>query len=147
MRKTILLIDDDLDDTEIFEEALSEINPDILFYKAENGQDALEKLLRKEVGHPDIIFLDVNMPGMNVWHFLTKLKLEAAYNGIPVIMYSTSSAKKDIEIAQDLGAVGFLTKPADFKGLKKALGLLLAQTSPEELRQSVAEIKKMEWYG
>ncbi|WP_298715638.1 response regulator [Chitinophaga sp.] len=147
MSKTILLIDDDLDDTEIFEEALTEINPAILFYKAENGQDAFNKLQGKEVGQPDIIFLDVNMPGMNGWQFLTKLKTEAAYHNIPVIMYSTSSAKKDIAIAEDLGAVGFLTKPADYKGLKKALLLLLAQTSPDGLRQSVEDIKKMEWYS
>lgn len=146
MSKIILLIDDDQDDIEIFEEALSEINPDIIFHNAENGQDAFNKLLGKEVGHPDIIFLDVNMPGMNGWHFLTKLKLDPAYNQIPVIMYSTSSAKKDIEIALDLGAVGFLTKPADYSGLKNALRLLMEQPTVEALQRSMDQIKKMEGF-
>lgn len=146
MSKIILLIDDDQDDIEIFEEALSEINPDIIFHNAENGQDAFNKLLGKEVGHPDIIFLDVNMPGMNGWHFLTKLKLDPAYNQIPVIMYSTSSAKKDIEIALELGAVGFLTKPADYSGLKNALRLLMEQPTVEALQRSMDQIKKMEGF-
>ncbi len=52
MYKHILLVDDDLDDTEIFEEALSETNSAIIFYSAENGQDALDKLTRQEIPSP-----------------------------------------------------------------------------------------------
>ncbi|WP_109698705.1 response regulator [Chitinophaga deserti] len=146
MYKRILLVDDDTDDTEIFEEALGEINPGITFYKAENGQDAFDKMMQQDTALPDLIFLDVNMPGMNGWQFLSLIKQDAGYKDIPVLMYSTSSAKRDIDQAEQLGATGFLIKPADYIGLKKALVLLLEQTTQEGLQKSAELIRKSEGY-
>lgn len=142
MFKTILLVDDDADDTDLFREALGEINEAITCYNAIDGQEALNKLLDRQITQPDIIFLDINMPGMNGWQCLTYLKGHERFRQIPVIMYSTSSAKRDRDIANDLGALGFLTKPSDYKELKKALGLLTAQNSLEELQSSIEQLKK-----
>jgi CheY-like chemotaxis protein len=117
MVKTFLLADDDPDDVAIFREALFIIDPNIVFYFANNGRVALEKLGDKDLEEPDIIFLDINMPVMNGWECLTKLKLSESYNDIPVIIYSTASYKREIEKAFDLGALCFFTKPTDFKEL------------------------------
>ena len=62
MKKTVLLVDDDLEEHEIFGQALKKFNSDIEFISAMNGKHAL-KFLKQEL--PDWIFLDVNMPVMN----------------------------------------------------------------------------------
>ena len=58
---------------------------------------------------------------MNGWDCLKKLKSDSNLKTIPVIMYSTSSAKRDIDMAHDLGAVAFLSKPEKFDELSQIL--------------------------
>lgn len=118
--KIILLADDDWDDTEMFCEALAEIDTEIICLSAENGEEAL-KLLQKEDKLPSVIFLDLNMPIMNGWECLKKIKAEERYAGIPIIMISTSSHKNDMETAENLGAICYFVKPTNFKDLKQIL--------------------------
>jgi len=66
------------------------------------------------------------------WDCLKKLKDHPNYKSIPTIMYSTSSAKKDIDMAYKLGAQLFLTKPDDFRELSKILQIV-ASSSQEFL--------------
>jgi CheY-like chemotaxis protein len=75
---------------------------------AENGQDALKKLSGY---HPDVIFLDLNMPLMNGRQFLEEIKKKDGLSHIPVIILSTSSDKSTIEDTRRLGARDFITKP------------------------------------
>lgn len=124
-----LLADDDRDDAELFNEALSLISASIKFHHVENGQAALHFLTSPDCQKPDIIFLDLNMPAMSGWQCLAKLKNDSALKDIPVIMYSTSSNPREKEIAMELGAVGFVTKPADFKVLTKVLGIIANNVS------------------
>jgi CheY-like chemotaxis protein len=120
MYKLFLLADDDHDDAELFAEALQSIDKSVTFRHVEDGQ-AVFSLLNTMETKPDIIFLDLNMPAMNGWQCLTKLKGDESLKHIPVIMYSTSSNPRDKEIARELGAHGFITKPSDFKLLKQML--------------------------
>ena len=122
--KKFLIVDDDTDDRDLFREALEEVTPDSVCYNAPNGLRALLALENGEIEVPDIIFLDINMPVMNGWQLLAKLKESQVYKMIPVIMYSTSSFQEDIEKAQQLGALCFLTKPSNFKKLKSILALV-----------------------
>jgi len=119
MHNKILMIDDDADDAQIFEEALLEMDASLVFYRAWDGQEALDILHQNKIEEPDIIFLDVNMPGMNGWQFLKRIKEDTSYKHIPVIVYSTASLQREASIAEDLGALGFLTKPHDFKDVKQ----------------------------
>jgi CheY-like chemotaxis protein len=116
MNNLFLLIDDDADDSELFREALEETDQSISLHCAENGEEALKLL--KEIAKPCIIFLDINMPRMNGWECLKKLKSNAEYKNIPVIMYSTSSHQREVDIAIDLGALSFFTKPHSYSELK-----------------------------
>src|SRR4051812_7578026 len=118
MIKKFLLIDDDQDDKELFCEAIAAIDEQIVCYAETSGLKALDKLNNKKIDKPDVIFLDVNMPIMDGWQCLSMLKSSEAHNGIPVIMYSTSSQAEDIQKAQQMGAASFFTKPTDFKRLK-----------------------------
>ena len=88
--KKFLIVDDDSDDRDFFCEALGEVMPDSGCYTAINGRRALKALENKEIDLPDLIFLDINMPVMNGWQLLTKLKETESYGTIPVIIYSTS---------------------------------------------------------
>jgi CheY-like chemotaxis protein len=119
MQKSVLLVDDDPDDAELFCEGLAAADPEINCHAARNGKEALDLL--QNITLPGLIFLDLNMPIMNGWDCLKVLKGNDRYQHIPVVMYSTSSNKKEIEMAADMGAIGFITKPDDFGELKRIL--------------------------
>jgi CheY-like chemotaxis protein len=121
---TFLLADDDVDDKTLFCEALAEIDPGIVCHTAADGKEALEILSEKEARRPDIIFLDINMPIMDGWQCLGKLKADANHRNIPVIMYSTSSYQRDIDLALESGAFCFFTKPSDYRELRSILKLI-----------------------
>jgi len=133
MKKVFLLADDDADDVEMFHEALREIDSSITLYTAWDGKDALEKLNNKDLEQPQIIFLDINMPGMNGWQCLTILKSHVLFRHIPVIVYSTSSHQRNTDIALDLGALCFFTKPSDFSELKSILEVLMSNLNSDLL--------------
>lgn len=127
--KTFLLVDDDMDDTFVFGEVLAEVDPSIGFRTASNGQEALEKLLATDAVLPDVIFMDLNMPRMDGKQCLFEIKNNEKLRHIPVMMYTTSSHSADIEQSMQLGAVCFITKPADFKELKNIISIIAANTS------------------
>lgn len=115
------LVDDDSDDTSIFQEVLQEVNPSIHFSSAADGQEALNTLRVKTDSLPDVIFLDLNMPRMGGKECLAALKKDDHLRHIPVIMYTTSSQSKDIEETMLKGAMCFITKPTNLKELKNIL--------------------------
>jgi CheY-like chemotaxis protein len=121
---TFLLADDDADDKSLFCEALAEINPRILCHTAADGKEALAILSETQARKPDIIFLDINMPIMDGWQCLGKLKEDTQHKDIPVIMYSTSSYQRDIDLALQNGAFCFFTKPSDYRELRSILRLI-----------------------
>ena len=117
MKTRFLIADDDTDDAGLFCEALHQVAPEKMHcLKVENGRQLFD-LLSHESKLPDIIFLDINMPLMNGWECLKKLKAEIKYRNIPAVMYSTSSSRRDIDLAYELGASLFVTKPEDFDEL------------------------------
>ncbi|MDQ3682955.1 MAG: response regulator [Bacteroidota bacterium] len=124
MTKRFLLVDDDTDDRDMFREALSKVDATIICHCTSDGKELFETLDSKDFLLPDIIYLDVNMSGMNGWECLTKLKATEAYRHIPVFMYSTSSQQQDADIALDMGALCFFTKPHDFNQLKEILEVI-----------------------
>jgi CheY-like chemotaxis protein len=74
---------------------------------------------------PDIIFLDLNMPGMDGFECLRELKADKSLMDIPIVMYSTSSSNGDIKKAMKLGAANFVTKPTSCDQLENALKFFL----------------------
>jgi CheY-like chemotaxis protein len=126
MAKTFLLVEDDSDDTELFTEAIEAVDASVRCYSVSNGKEALDKLIANTISAPDIIFLDINMPEMNGWQLLNKLKDDRALKNIPVIMYSTSSQIKDIKHASVSGALCFFTKPNSFSHLKNILEVVVS---------------------
>jgi CheY-like chemotaxis protein len=119
--KHVLLIDDDRDDAELFKEALSEVNPGIAFEYYDDSKTGLCTLLEKHTDLPDVIFLDINMPIVSGRECLSQFKSTEHLKEIRVIMFTTSSQERERDIAKQLGADGFITKPSEYKTLKELL--------------------------
>lgn len=113
-----IITDDDSDDIALFDEALKAIQPSAGLIAAQTGEELFVSL---ETCRPSAIFLDISMPGMNGWDCLVSLKSDAALKNIPVIIYTTSCSKKDIETAMQLGVFIFVTKPVRFLELQRTL--------------------------
>jgi CheY-like chemotaxis protein len=109
---TVLIVDDDEDDRDLFCIALHDIDPSINCIIARNGIEAMQGLRSQNFERPDWIFLDLNMPRLNGIQCLMELKKDPSLQDIPVIIYTTSKLKEDREKTQQLGAIHFITKPS-----------------------------------
>ena len=133
MSKTIsfFLVDDDPDDTSLFQEVVAGLDIQVQLQTAVDGHQALEKLKNGNT-FPDVIFLDLNMPRMDGKECLIELKQDPQLRHIPVVMYTTSSQSKDIEETMMNGAVCFITKPTNIRELKLILNTI-ASNLPHNL--------------
>lgn len=120
----LFLVDDDIDDHEIFKSALAKVDEDLALLTATNGYEALNVLSTAST-LPDYIFVDLNMPRMGGLQFLKEIKQTETLKNIPVIIYSTSSNPSDIDKTKQLGAVSFITKPSRFSDLCNILQSLI----------------------
>lgn len=125
-QRVFFIADDDLDDQELFIEALKGIDNQCKCITAFNGHDAVQQLQEMEET-PDFIFLDLNMPRLDGRQSLTAIRQIKAFKDTPVIIYSTSAEKKDIEETTKLGATYFLQKPNRFEDLQNALQDILSR--------------------
>lgn len=124
--RTVFLVDDDVDDQEIFALALAEVDDSISCVTARNGMEALEQL-KESRWIPDWIFLDLNMPRMNGKQCLKEIKRLQELTHVPVIIYSTSCELRDIEETKALGATAFISKPPRIQELINSLKSIVLQ--------------------
>lgn len=117
--KNVLHIDDDQDDLEIFSTTVDEFKPKINCVSLTCAATALKKLVAHELS-PEVIFVDLNMPGMDGLEFLTHVKKLPDFN-IPVVVLSTSSQRETMDSAKKLGANDYLTKPTSIQQFVKLL--------------------------
>jgi len=120
----ILLIDDDADDREIFTWVMQNIDPSLVIDCAADGVDALEKL-KDEHYHPDVIFLDLNMPRMHGLDCLRHIRQNGRLSGCPVIVYSTSSNPQDIAKSRSAGANDYIVKGNEISVIRQELSQML----------------------
>lgn len=120
-----LLIDDNVTDQLLAEEAFQHLCPDCTLTCVNSGEVALE-LLRSGAVRPEVILLDVNMPGMSGFEVLSALKADPVLAVLPVIMLSTSRARGDVELAYTLHASSYIVKAHDFGAFLKQIDTFLA---------------------
>ena len=122
----ILVVDDEKDIQTLFEQRFrKEIKEDIIeFVFAFSGEDALSYLNRHE--HEAVLILsDINMPGMSGLELLEHIK-QKYHKPPPVVMMITAYGDaENFNIAKELGADDFLTKPVDFIALKEKLKTII----------------------
>ena len=120
---TLLCIDDDNEDLELFREALRTINSAYVCIGASNGLQGLQVLNNIL---PDLVFLDINMPVMGGKETLQTIRRDVRFKHIPIYILSTSTNSSEIELFKQLGALSFFTKPNSFEELCRILNTLLS---------------------
>jgi CheY-like chemotaxis protein len=121
-RKTILVIDDNQDLVALFRRYLA--GHEVAVIGATDSQQAARLATERR---PDVITLDVMMPNLDGWDVLLRLKSSPTTAAIPVIVCSVLD---EAELALNLGASGYLTKPIQQPDLLAVLGPYLAQATP-----------------
>jgi CheY-like chemotaxis protein len=140
----ILMAEDDTDDRLLVKEALAECKLDSTIRFVADGEELIDYLLRQgkyltpeAAPRPTFILLDLNMPRKDGRQALREIRAHPDLRRIPIVVFTTSKAETDVEIAYDLGANSFVVKPVAFDALVKIVGQLaqywfgiVHQTSP-----------------
>ncbi len=115
----IMLVEDNPGDRELTRMGMARLKFANELVMAEDGEEALEMLEDPDISRPDLILLDLNMPGMDGMEFLTRIKAHAVHKTIPVIVLTSSGAPDDIDGAYRRHCAGYIRKPGDMEGLAK----------------------------
>jgi len=120
----ILLVEDDPDDIELMEDALKGSK---IFYTLETIKqgDQVIPHLEQSPQKPDIIILDLNLPRIHGREILKSLKDSLRLKHIPVVILTTSSAKKEMEYCINNGADEYLIKPVTMDGFSKIISSII----------------------
>ena len=121
----ILLIEDNPGDARLAQEALKESKINNTLNIVSDGLSAIEYLFRRgkyaNAVRPDIIFLDLNLPGKDGREILEEIKADAGLRAIPVVILTTSAAEEDIARTYAAHANCYVTKPVDFEQFTKVV--------------------------
>ena len=126
--QTILVVDDNEDDYEAITRAFKKVglaNPVSL---CTSGQTAMDFLKHEgsfkqtdKADRPVLIMLDLNMPGMDGFQVLQRIRQDAALRQIPVVIWTTSSNEKDVDVCYQMGANAYMQKPVIFDDLVESV--------------------------
>ena len=127
---TILLIDDDPDCRLLIKDAISECKVSNDVHEVGNGLEALQFLRKQgafsDAPRPGLIYMDIEMPGMDGLETLRQIKSDPALRDIPVVMMTGVSDEKEMQTAAANGANSYTLKPAN---VEQFLRTVLASTS------------------
>ncbi len=115
----ILLVEDNAADAQLVERAFRGSRLPIRLCVVDDGFQALDYLRRKasygNASRPDLIMLDLNLPGRDGHQVLRELKSDPELKEVPVLIYSGSAAQKDVRLAYRLGGNCYIRKPVDLE--------------------------------
>lgn len=126
----VLLIEDDSGDVELTEAALEKSKLKINLNVVNDGEEALAYLRQEDqytnASRPNLIVLDLNLPGLSGLEVLSAIKNEQRLKSIPVVVLTTSDAQPDIQSSYQLGANCYVTKPMGLKEFIKIVNSIEA---------------------
>jgi diguanylate cyclase (GGDEF)-like protein/PAS domain S-box-containing protein len=128
---TILMVDDTPANLAVLSQALEHAGLEVLV--AQDGEEAVERAL---FAHPDLILLDILMPGMDGFETCVRLKSHAQLRDIPVVFMSALSEQGDKLRGFEVGAVDYVTKPFD---IDEVLARIHTHLSLRDARRQLAE--------
>ena len=121
----VLLAEDNPTDADIVVEALHDVQPGAKVAVFEDGRSVRDHLLDSArgpaSGRPDLILLDLNLPGVSGRQLLTLIKTDPTLQTIPVVVLSSSADPLDVSFAYRNCANCYVTKPADLDGFLEAV--------------------------
>lgn len=120
----VLLVEDNLEDTELTQYSLMSGNGRLQLRHFTNGEDALDFIFKKRtywgqsvIENLKLIILDLNLPTkLGGFDIVKKIKAEEDTKSIPIVVLSSSRDQKDIQGAYDLGVNSYVVKPNGFDG-------------------------------
>lgn len=115
----LLSVDDDPINQLIIEEQFSDIS---FLYFAFTGKDAIEMVSTVK---PDIIFMDINMPGIDGYESCKQIKKISEFKKTPIIFISCLDSTKAVRIAKQVGGIDFVVKPFKFESLLNKMHMAL----------------------
>ena len=125
----ILVAEDNPANLELMREIL-----DIHGHEIIEAHDGSEALLQAEMAHPDLILLDVNMPVLNGFEVLERLRATPQLASIKVVALTAYAMRGDREKALQAGFDGYLTKPIDIQTLTETIDTFLNHNSQQGKR-------------
>ena len=127
---TILLVDDDADCRLLIRDAISDCKVSNKVYEAENGCEALDYLYQrgrfKGMPRPGLVYLDIEMPGLDGQETLRRIRANPDFREIPVVMMTGVSDEQQMKLAAANGANSYTIKPAN---AEQFLRTVLASTN------------------
>ena len=137
----VLLVDDRESDIELTRVLLRDRDKiDFNLSVARGGAEALKRLAEAHASDEaiDLILLDINMPGMDGFETLSRLRADEVLKGTAVVMCTGSTYDRDMERAERLGAAGYMLKPPSLEQLKPMMSNLSGlHLCPEGQRQQL----------
>lgn len=119
-KKRILVIDDEVELVEAVRIRLRQAGYDV--HSVYSGLEGLEAARREK---PDLIILDLMLPGMDGYEVCGLLKADVRYNKIPIIIFTAKAREGDMMLGNEAGADEYITKPFEYQEmLDKIKGLL-----------------------
>ena len=125
---SLLVVEDSNADFRLLKRLMRKMDVQNPIYRCKTGDEALALMCQRGQGQaseltnrPEIILLDLNLPGTDGRAVLAKLKQDQALKRIPIVVFTCSSAPKDIEFCYEQGANGYMVKPVGISDLTKAL--------------------------
>jgi two-component system response regulator len=122
----ILLVEDDTADQKLIRSMIEKQGVAYDLCVARSAEEALDVLRPGKDSNggsrPDLIILDLNMPGMGGREFLKHVKADERLKQIPVVILTCSTSERDILDSYQLQAAGFVTKPAGLVELERVIG-------------------------
>lgn len=137
-KENILIVDDEEDVLELVRFNLEKDGYKI--YTAVSGEEALEKARAKL---PDLIILDLMLPGIDGLEVCKKLKNDNKTQNIPVIMLTAKSEEADIVTGLEIGAQDYITKPFSPKVLVARVKRNLQRVTAHDLEKSPVKIHEL----
>lgn len=116
IRKTVLIIEDEEDAAELFAEMMR-----VSGFRVVKTSSSAPALTLMTTEKPDVVLLDIMMPGVSGIDILRQMRRDPALADIPVVVVSAKSMPTDIKHGMEAGASTYLTKPVGFLDLKEAV--------------------------
>ncbi|MCC5656960.1 response regulator [Nostoc sp. XA010] len=130
LHEPLLVVEDSNEDFRMLQRLMRRMSVQNPIHRCTNGDEVLDFLYRlgsealrnsKVALRPSVILLDLNLPGIDGRDILDRLKQDNSFKEIPIVVFTTSSNPKDIELCYQKGANGYLVKPMDAEELKKTI--------------------------
>ncbi len=130
----IILIEDDLDDVEILQDALVNNHVKFSMTVLKDGSEAIQFCDQANYT-PDIIIMDFNLPRVHGRDVVKMIRSTPQFDTTPILILSTSSSKEDIAFAYNAGADKYLVKPTTLQSINETVRVVVEMAGGRTVEQ------------